>query len=199
MASKNYIIKFLERIPSWGYILISFVVVVTAGFIEYQMGRQWICQCGYVKLWEGIVNSSGNSQHLADWYTFSHIIHGLLFYWFFRTVSRKKLPVLACLVLSLVLESAWEVLENTDLIINRYREATISLEYYGDSILNSIADILWTGVGFFLASRLRVSLSIILVIILELWVGYLIHDNLFLNIVMLVYPLDVIKDWQMLG
>lgn len=189
--------KRLEKIPIWVYVCISFAIILLTAFIEYEMGRLWICKCGEIKLWEGVVQSSGNSQHIADWYTISHITHGFIFYWFFRIVSKKRLSVIQCLVLSIFVESAWEIFENTNFIINRYREATISLDYYGDSILNSIADIFWMIGGFFLAWRLPVWLSVTLIIVFEIWMGYMIRDNLILNAVMLIYPLEFIKDWQL--
>lgn len=159
------------------------------------MGRTPICECGHVKLWHGVAMSSENSQHLSDWYTPSHIIHGFAFYGLLWLAARRW-PIGLRLVAAVLIESGWEILENTDLIINRYREQTIALDYYGDSVLNSLADIAAMMAGFIAASRLPVWVTVSLVVIMELGVAFAIRDNLTLNIIMLLWPLDAVRTWQ---
>ena len=175
----------------------SFAVFLLAGVILLAMGRVPICKCGYVKAWHGIVVSSENSQHLSDWYTFSHIIHGFAFYLLFWAIGRRFGWSLGLrLLLAVALESAWEIFENTPLIINRYRAQTIALDYYGDSVLNSLADIAAMVAGFLLAARLPVAVIVALTVAMELFVGYSIRDNLALNIIQLLHPFESILRWQ---
>ena len=172
------------------------ILVVTA-VILLAMGRVPICKCGYVKLWHGVVASSENSQHISDWYTFSHIIHGFAFYGLFWLAGRRRgWPVGWRLVLATVLESGWEILENTPLIINRYREQTIALDYYGDSVLNSVADICAMAAGFFAAWRLPILVVVAVTVLMEIGVAWWIRDNLTLNILQLLYPTDAVLRWQ---
>jgi len=177
---------------------ISVILVAVFAAILYFMGQPLICECGYIKLWHGpTVLTSENSQHVSDWYTFSHIIHGFVFYWIAWFIGRRWGWSLGFLfLLALLAETAWEIFENTDFIINRYRSVTISYDYFGDSVINSVGDVIAMALGFVLARRLPVWATITLFVAMELFVGYWIRDNLAFNIIMLVYPLDFILEWQ---
>jgi hypothetical protein len=182
------------RIAPW-HILLALGLVAAAAGILLAMGRVPICTCGTIKLWHGAVNSSENSQHLSDWYSPSHLIHGFLFFGFLWLVARR-VPLGLRLALAILVEAGWEILENTDMVINRYREATIALDYFGDSVLNSVSDIGFMVLGFFLASRMPVWLTVAIAVGFEIVTAVLIRDNLTLNVVMLVWPVEAIKAWQ---
>jgi hypothetical protein len=180
------------------YCLIALGLIAVQAAVEHAMGRVAICTCGYVKLWEGDVNSSGNSQHPTDWYSFSHVIHGFGFYLLFWLICRRW-PIGLRFLAALTLEVSWETIENTSFVIDRYRAETISLDYYGDSIINSVSDTLMAGIGFWLASYLPATVIVLLAIAMEIGVGYAIRDNLTLNIIMLLHPLPWVKAWQSAG
>jgi Protein of unknown function (DUF2585) len=189
------------RINKFGA-LIALLLFLAFGAILSNMGRPPICACGTVKLWHGIVQSAENSQHIADWYTLSHIIHGFLFYGaghLLRSKWPKIFPLGVIVCLAILVEGAWEVVENSPIIIDRYREATMSYGYEGDSIINSMADIFWMLFGFLLASRLSWKVTFAMAIAFELLTAYLIRDNLALNILMLTTPIEAVKEWQAAG
>jgi hypothetical protein len=194
MASQNN-----ARWRQYRWIIGAFlmVLVLTAG-IELWMGRSPLGPDGRFGLWEGNIWSSENSQRVADPYSFSHLAHGMLFYGFLWLVARW-LPVRYRLLLALALEAGWELLENSPLIINRYREATIALGYVGDSVLNSLSDILMMALGFWFASRVRPRFTVAVIIVMEVGCALWVRDNLTLNVIMLVHPLEAIKTWQMAG
>lgn len=191
--------SFLKRRETLITIGICVLVVAVTILILKVMGRPFISNSGTVKLWHAELVSSENSQHLSDWYSFSHIVHGFLLFFLLWLIS-KKIPQIrkfsVGFVIAVVMESIWEVIENTNFVIYRYREATIALDYFGDSIINSTADILFMSLGFMMASRLSVLASVSFVAASELMLAIVIRDNLALNILMLIYPIDAIKEWQ---
>ncbi len=180
-------------------LIICVGLIAIAEWAIYAMGHPLICKCGYVKLWHGGRGDSEMSQHLTDWYTYSHVLHGIIFYWLLSVIAKGRLSVAARLMIATLIEGGWEIFENTPFIINRYRSVTISRDYFGDSIVNSTGDILAMLVGFLLASRLPAWVTVLLLIATEVILLALIRDNLALNVIMLIHPMDWIKQWQLGG
>lgn len=176
------------------YVLSVLILAASAAWLLW-IGRVPICQCGFVKLWHGQTMSSENSQHIADWYTPSHLLHGILFYGALWLVARR-LALGWRFTIATAVECAWELVENSDAIIERYRAVTISLDYYGDSVINTVADIVAMWVGFALARVIPIWASVAIVIGFEVLTAFLIRDGLTLNVIMLLWPLDAILEWQ---
>ena len=178
---------------SWG--AITLVFIGAAALLRYE-GRLWICACGYFRLWSGNICSSDNSQHLLDPYSLTHVLHGFLFFWIVAGLMKKLRPTWQ-LTVAVALEAMWEVFENTDFVINRYRSETAALGYTGDTIVNSFGDILCCLIGFMIARRLGWRWSIIVFFVLEVIMILWIRDSLLLEIVMLIFSIDTIRAWQM--
>lgn len=179
-------------------ILIAVFILATI-LVEWAMGRLFFCKCDVISLWSGDIWSNQNSQQFADPYTFTHILHGVLFYFLIWIIRRKPLKFWTALVIAVFIESAWEIAENSSFIIDRYREVTISLDYYGDSILNSVSDIFAMMLGFWLAHRFNWKIVLPAAILLDVFLLLWLKDSLALNIIMLIYPIEAIKTWQMSG
>lgn len=177
-------------------VAIMTAIVCLAGFLELEMGRTPTYKYGPVRFWSGDIHSNQNSQQVADPYTFTHFTHGAVFYGLTRAALRS-LPLGLRAIVTLTAESAWEVFENTDMVIARYRATTISLGYYGDSVVNSVADILACVVGFVLAWRLPAPVTVLWIILVEVILALWIRDNLTLNIIMLLYPVGAVQTWQL--
>ncbi len=181
--------------PAWTDAAIAILLVALTATLLLAMGRPLVYRHGPVRLWSGDIRSDQNSQQLADPYTLTHVTHGVLLFGLVA-LARPRLPVRTRVVVALALECAWEVLENTDAVIQRYRAATVSLGYYGDSVLNTVGDVLAAALGCMLAAWLPVWLLVAGVVLLEGILAVWIRDNLTLNVLMLLRPVEAIRRWQ---
>lgn len=186
----------MRSLRSQSIFLIAILFLAIQAMLLIALGQPLFCTCGYVKLWEGVVLSSGNSQHLTDWYTFSHIIHGFLFYLFLWFIF-PKMPIALRFLIALGLEISWEVLENTPIVIEHYRQQALASGYIGDSVLNSLSDTMAMIIGFWAARFFPWWILLVIGVGLEGWVAYEIHDNLTLNILNLIHVFPSITTWQM--
>jgi hypothetical protein len=173
-------------------------VLAATVFQLRRQGRLWWCSCGQADLWWGDIHSEHCSQHLFDPYSFTHVLHGVAFCGILAWTLPRLAPIWR-LWLTILIESLWELLENSQLVIQRYRASTIALGYEGDSIVNSLSDILCCAAGFIIARRLGLRRSIAVFVLTELILLYWIRDNLTLNVLMLICPIDAIKAWQSAG
>jgi hypothetical protein len=191
-------------LPHRKAVVATVILLIGAFAILLAMDRPPICTCGTVKLWHGVVQSAENSQHITDWYSPSHFTHGLIMFFlawllwqkwglFGGALQKWALPI------AVFVEAAWEISENTEAVINRYREVTISWGYSGDSIVNSMADIGWMILGFLFAARVPWQISLVLALFFELFTAWAIRDNLTLNVLMLFWPLEAVRQWQAMG
>lgn len=191
-------------LPHRKAIVATAILLLGALVVLLAMDRPPICACGTVKLWHGVVQSAENSQHITDWYSPSHFTHGLIMFFlawllwqkwglFGGALQKWALPI------AVLVEAAWEISENTQAVINRYREVTISWGYSGDSIVNSMADIGWMILGFLFAARVPWKVSLALAVFFELFTAWAIRDNLALNVLMLFWPLEAVRQWQAMG
>lgn len=183
-----------DRRSVWPWLAIVATLGAAAFQLHYQ-GRLWLCSCGQFFLWVGEAWSSDTSQHLFDPYSFTHVLHGFIFCWLIGWFA-PRLSWAWQLWLAVAAEAVWEVVENSELVIQRYREGTAALGYFGDTIVNSLGDILMCGFGFVLARYLGFGRSLVLFVAVEVMLLFWIRDSLLLNVVMLIYPVEWIKQWQ---
>ncbi len=178
-------------------LIIAAALVVLAMIVLLRAeGRSFLCSCGHFAVWVSDWCSSNTSQQLLDPYSFTHLLHGFLFFWLIALVF-KRMPRGWQFLLAMLLESAWEVFENTSFVINKYRTETAALGYTGDTVVNSLGDLACALIGFVIARQLGVRRSLIVFVLVEAVLIFLIHDSLLLQILMLVRPVEAIKLWQM--
>jgi hypothetical protein len=185
----------MKRVVPWFAIVL--VLIGTVILLRSQ-GRLWLCSCDYLLLWSGDPWGPDNSQHLLDPYSFTHLIHGFLLCGLLA-LAVPKLSVAWRLWLAISIEAVWELIENSEFVIQRYREETAALGYHGDTIVNSFGDLLACGLGFLLAQQLGFRRTFAVFVLTEVALAILIRDNLTLNVVMLIHPIEAIKEWQAAG
>lgn len=185
----------MRRVLPW---LAIVVVLVGTAYLLRSQGRLWLCSCGYVLPWSSDPWSSDNSQHLLDPYSFTHVLHGFLLCGLLALIV-PKLSAVWQLWLAVSVEAVWEVVENSEFVIRRYREETAALDYHGDTLVNSLSDILVCGLGFVVARYFGFRRTLVLFVLTEVTLAFWIRDNLILNILMLIYPIDAVKEWQAAG
>jgi len=191
-SNKLFTISDRKDYLPWACIFVLFVIAaITLNF----QGRVWWCEAGDYVPWSWEIWSRHNSQHFIDPYTFTHILHGVAEFWIISLILRK-VPLAWRLAIAVGIEGTWEVVENTNTVIQRYREATISLDYYGDSIINSISDMIACATGFLIAWKIRFWRSLALFLLTEIILILCIRDSLLINILMLFYPIEAVKVWQ---
>jgi hypothetical protein len=185
----------MKRGLPWFAIL---VVLLGTALVLRSQGRLWWCSCDYLLIWSGDPWSSDNSQHLLDPYSFTHVLHGFLLCGLLSLIA-LRLSALWRLWLAVAIEALWELIENSEFVIRRYREETAALGYHGDTIVNSLGDIVVCGLGFVLAHRLGFQRTFAVFLLTEVTLAILIRDNLTLNVLMLIYPIEAVKEWQTAG
>lgn len=188
-------VSWFERMSLGHYLLIAVAIIAIQVLVLFSFGLPAICRCGYVALWHGNPSDAGTSQHLTDWYTYTHVIHGFGFYLLLWIVA-PRMPIGLRLALAVGLEAAWEIVENTQFVMERYREGALARGYFGDSVINSVSDTLAMATGFALARTLPVWLIAVATVGMEAFAAYMIRDGLALNIIQLIFASDVISRWQ---
>ena len=193
ITGRLQIAKTAQDVLLW---IVTFSVVTLTVFLLLHHGGVWWRPGDYVSLWSSEVWSSHNSQHPFDPYTLTHMLHGVLCFWTIN-IFTKKLPLSRQFFLAILFACSWELLENSAFVIERYRIVTASADYMGDAVINSLSDILSCGFGFLIARQIKYSHSVVIFLVIELAMAFWVRDNLTLNVLMLVYPLETIRLWQM--
>jgi hypothetical protein len=183
----------LQKLNPWA--VLPLVIIATILLLHAE-GRLSVCSCGQILLWSGQICSANNSQHFLDPYSLTHVLHGFLYLWLLVLVA-PRLPLRWQFSLAIVLGCLWELLENSNFIINRYRTGTAALGYEGDTVLNSLGDIVCCAAGFLLASKLGVRRSVLVFLLSELVLLVWIRDSLVLEVLMLIHPNESLKAWQL--